>query len=399
MSNTSRFAWSRIRPVVVAAAVVLVASACGGENRQDDPSAPLTIMTWGSFTGTALTNPEIVAGANAAASAINAAGGVAGHKIDIVTCDTSLDPNKQLNCARKAVSQRVSAVVGSTTSVQATAVFKVLEQAHVAYLGGSGTTPAELHSPVAFSLPGLPGWTYGVVSGLASARVAKPAIITCESANCDTGRQLFTDAFAKKKISVVRSVIAPLATTDYSAIAANAIRGGVDGLALTGSPNQLIGLVTALRSQGFTGPIGLPDVLLPPNYAILGSKADGLLVVYLLEPSTATSSAGIAKFADQMKHNDPAAKLSAQSLQAWWGVQVFAGVAAKAKSASAADVLAAANALKPGELTTPIGPRLPVGGAPGLAGYTGLRFSPDVSIAKFENGSPVAGPFFNPFAN
>jgi ABC-type branched-subunit amino acid transport system substrate-binding protein len=376
-------------------------SACGntGASGAGDRTTPFKIMTWGSFTGTSLTNPETVAGAKAAAAVINAAGGVAGRQIQVITCDTELDPNKQLGCARQAVSQRVSAVVGSTTSVQAAAVFKLLEESHIGYIGGSGTTPTELQSPIAFSLPGLPGWTYGVVSALASAGVKRPAIITCDSANCDVARQLYTDAFAKKKVPVVRSVVAPLATTDYSAIAANAIRGGVDGIAVAGSPNQLIGLVTALRSQGFTGPIGLPDVLLPPNYTILGSKADGLMVAYLLEPPTEATNPGIAKFIDQMKQYDPSAKLSAQSLQAWWGVQVFAGIVAKSKSVNAADVLAAAKALTPGELTPPIGPKLPVGGAPGLEGYTGLSFSQDVSIATFKNGLPVVGPFFNPFTS
>jgi ABC-type branched-subunit amino acid transport system substrate-binding protein len=386
--------------VVAGLAVASVMSACGNGNNAtgDGSAAPFTIITWGSFTGVSA-YPEIVSGAKAAAAAINAAGGVAGRKIEVMTCDTELDPNKQLDCARQAVSQRVSAVVGSSTNVQAAAVFTLLEASHIGYIGGNGLTPAEFQSPIAFSLPGQPGWTYGVVSGLVSAGVTKPAIITCDTAACHVGEQLFTAAFAKKKVPVVRSVIAPLATTDYSAIAANAIRGGVDGIAVTGSPNQLIGLVTALRSQGFTGPIGLPDVVLPPNYTILGSKANGLIVAYLLEPPTEATNPGIAKFIHQMKQYDPTAKLSAQALQAWWGVQVFADIAAKSKSTDGADVLAVAKALKPGELAPPIGPKLPVGGTPGLKGYARLSFDQEVSIATFKNGLPVIGPFFNPFTS
>jgi ABC-type branched-subunit amino acid transport system substrate-binding protein len=73
----------------------------------------LKFMTMTPLSGPYGTYPTVVQGAQAAAAALNKVGGIQGHKIEIVSCDTKFDPNAAVACGRKAVSEEVVALAGS----------------------------------------------------------------------------------------------------------------------------------------------------------------------------------------------------------------------------------------------------------------------------------------------
>jgi ABC-type branched-subunit amino acid transport system substrate-binding protein len=81
---------------VVAAAAVLAVSttaACSSVQSGATPNSTLTVATFNPFTGEdASFGPEALAGCAAAASAINAAGGVLTHKVACIGVDTHGDP-------------------------------------------------------------------------------------------------------------------------------------------------------------------------------------------------------------------------------------------------------------------------------------------------------------------
>ena len=72
--------------------------------------APVKVMVTGTFESQAFNFPESVDGAQAAAKAVNDAGGIRGHKLEIVVCNDQFDPNVAKKCARDAVTQKVAAV-------------------------------------------------------------------------------------------------------------------------------------------------------------------------------------------------------------------------------------------------------------------------------------------------
>lgn len=362
-------------------------------------AAPYTVMSWNSYTASADYYPESQSAATAAVAAINAAGGVAGHKINLVTCNNQFDPNKTLACAREAIQDKVSAVIGSSTILQSSDVYQLLTQAKIPYIGGDGITPPELQSSIAFSEAGSAGQFYGLVSALKGAGDTKIAVVKCEVSNCDNVANYVVAAAKLDKVQLVRQVTAAISTTDYSAAAATAIQGGVDGVVFIGSPPQAVPLIKALQAQGFKGNFAAADVEFPPNYlTALGSSAHNIFVIYELSNPTDTSSPGVVKFMADMKKYAPSAPLTATSLQTWWGFQVFAAIAAKAEGMTGADILATARSLPVGSIDVGVGPKLPVATSTPLAGFPGLSFDPMVAAALITNGKPGPSTLTNPFA-
>src|ERR1017187_8870117 len=71
-------------------------------------------------------------GVNFAAEAINAAGGVKGRKIEIVTRDTQGDPTKAVNATQEMISQaKVHAIWGPTNSGESLAVTPIMARARM----------------------------------------------------------------------------------------------------------------------------------------------------------------------------------------------------------------------------------------------------------------------------
>jgi ABC-type branched-subunit amino acid transport system substrate-binding protein len=100
----------RARALVVAAAVVLAVSAAGCSSSSSSSSAPagavknstLTVAAFNPFTGPdASFGPELMAGCLAAATAVNAAGGVLSNKVACSAVDTRGDPADAVTAAAK----------------------------------------------------------------------------------------------------------------------------------------------------------------------------------------------------------------------------------------------------------------------------------------------------------
>ena len=72
--------------------------------------SPIKVMMVGTISSEAFSFPETVNAAQALADQTNAAGGINGHKIQILTCNDQIDPAVAAACGRKAVADHVSAV-------------------------------------------------------------------------------------------------------------------------------------------------------------------------------------------------------------------------------------------------------------------------------------------------
>src|ERR1700737_1716063 len=63
-------------------------------------SAPIKLMVIGELSSPAISAPQLGRGAQAAINSVNAAGGVNGHKLELLSCNTQTDPNVAAGCAR-----------------------------------------------------------------------------------------------------------------------------------------------------------------------------------------------------------------------------------------------------------------------------------------------------------
>ncbi|WTL22827.1 ABC transporter substrate-binding protein [Streptomyces sp. NBC_01506] len=143
-----------VRVLCTVAAGASVVSGCGvlpggpGGSRE-----PVTVMTWAP-EGTGATNmPGMPAMAKAYARWVNAAGGIDGHELRVLTCNERNTSAGAADCARLAADKDVTAVVGSY-SQHGDAFMAPLEAAGIPYLGGYGIAEREFSSFVSYPVNG-----------------------------------------------------------------------------------------------------------------------------------------------------------------------------------------------------------------------------------------------------
>ncbi|MBB6415347.1 ABC transporter substrate-binding protein [Streptomyces sp. AK010] len=127
----------------------------------------ITVMTWAPQGTKATNKPGMPAFAQAYARWINAAGGINGRKLNVLTCNDHNDSVDAAKCARRAAKENAVAVVGSY-SQYADSFFPSLEGAGIPYIGGYGITNAEFTSPLSYPVNGgQPALLAGLGSALA----------------------------------------------------------------------------------------------------------------------------------------------------------------------------------------------------------------------------------------
>src|SRR5262245_50409513 len=117
--------WYVKAAVALLAAAVLTLSACTSSGNSSSGGTSAGGGTGNTASGTPLKigiqlpikavvdYSEAVSAAQGAVRAINAAGGVDGHPLQLETCNTQLNPTQEQACARKMISDKVVAMVGN----------------------------------------------------------------------------------------------------------------------------------------------------------------------------------------------------------------------------------------------------------------------------------------------
>jgi ABC-type branched-subunit amino acid transport system substrate-binding protein len=154
MGSTRRFGRTPATAVVAVAALLLVAAlaGCGGDADASGGS-PVKVMTWAPEDTTVGGQPGVTALAEAIGKLVDDTGGLQGHPLQVLTCDEHDTVAGATDCADKAVSENVVAVVGSY-SQNADAFMPVLEAASIPYIGGFGLSPREFTSPLSYPVNG-----------------------------------------------------------------------------------------------------------------------------------------------------------------------------------------------------------------------------------------------------
>ncbi|MFD7325411.1 ABC transporter substrate-binding protein [Streptomyces sp. NPDC059875] len=140
--------------VTTAAACASLLTGCGvlpgttGGSRE-----PVTVMTWAPDGTRATNQPGMPAMAQAYARWANANGGIDGHELRILTCNEQNTSAGAAACARRAVQEKVVAVVGSY-SQNGRAFMAPLEAAGIPYIGGYGISEDEFTSPLSYPVNG-----------------------------------------------------------------------------------------------------------------------------------------------------------------------------------------------------------------------------------------------------
>lgn len=361
------------------------------------PGDAYKVMILGPITGgpgvAAPPQPELRTGAEAAVKAVNDAGGVDGHKIELLVCDTQGTKNGGVTCATRAAREKALAAVGAVDFYGD--YLSVLKAAGIPNVGPL-PIQSELSDDNSYPVEG--GATVvpcAVVSYTARNGAGSLAYVGNTSA--------YTSAIPKIMAPVVRRhpgfsahlISVPTTAVDVTPYVAQALKDKYVDVA-TFSPTATLSFIKGyLTAGGSPGAVlAASSTLTPALIKSLGASAEGLKITSLFVPAGDAAPAAV-EFTKNMDAVDPKAAKSEVSENAYLAVKVFAASVRGRHVRHAADVRAGLAKIKNLNLglVPPISFDRPVPGSPAPR-----VFNDGVMLAEVKNGALVsAGGFFSAY--
>jgi branched-chain amino acid transport system substrate-binding protein len=338
--------------------------------------------------------PEVIVGAQAAARAINAAGGVDGHPIQLETCDSQGTKNGGVICATKAVQDKVLAVVGALDFYGD--YINILKSAGIPNVGPL-PIQNELTDPNSYPIEG-------------GASVVPAAVVTYVAKQGDNSlayvgnSSVYTSAIPLITKPVVARhtgfgmhlISIPATAVDVAPYVTEALRSKYVDLA-TFSPTATLSFVKDYLAAGGQARsiITSASTLTPALIKSLGAAADGIKITSLFVPATDPAPAA-RQFSKDMHAVDPRAPKDEVAENSYLAVRLFAAAVKGQDVKSGKDVAASLAKLTNVSLglTPPVSFDKPVAGSPAPR-----VFNDGVVIAQVTKGVVVSsgGQFFSAY--
>lgn len=392
------------RGVIAVAALIgalVMVGLAGAQGSKAPAGPPIKVMAMEAYTipASGLVDPHFPA-AEARAKALNAAGGIKGRPVVVIRCDTKSDPNQAAACARKAVSEKVVAVIGPNT-INATPAFPILARAGIPQIGGIAPDPVQATLRNSFPFSGTVTQYVGAPKAVSLAGGKKMGVILPQFPGVDQVVGALQQVAPSVGVQIGKVVLLPFDTADFAPAAASALGEGADSVfVFFPGPNQ----ATAIRQVHQLNPsakIATLNIYITPDVIkALGPDAEDLNVVAAALPATSTSAPGIKtmnadfeKYAPNMPKVDGAIVL-------WASMYALEQILRQVKVISAKTVSAAMS--KQTKLST--GGILPPYNATKAGPVPGFPrvFNPTSVMARLKQGQAVVvdskKPFYNPFA-
>jgi ABC-type branched-subunit amino acid transport system substrate-binding protein len=336
-----------VATVIASAAVLPLVS---GPAASAAPAAlpPLVVATE-SPVGTPFGKvPQIFAGVKAAARAINRAGGIAGHRVEVDTCNGQANASTELRCATDAVQAGAVAMVGNFVSLSGAAVDAALLSGQTADLAAIAPAPAQYNGtnvfPLAFPVAEGTVCTTSALSKLLEERTRVASVAVSIPGGLNQAGVVSTSAGKQggSRVEGVGTVKVGLTTVDFAPVVAQTAALNANVVFTVVAPPQILGFISASSAAGKTWAYCANDGGLTASALLqLGSAVPNAFLGSPYPPLSAASQYPILKkFMAQMRAEqaagDSAASLtstgySSNALNAWLGMQVFAQVASSIK--------------------------------------------------------------------
>lgn len=344
--------------------------------------APITLMTIGPVNSPQFSLPSIPVGAQVAVNEINAAGGIDGHKLQLITCNDQNNPNTAAECARQAISAKVAAVVGGLEDFDLQ-IMPLLQQAGVPWIGL--TTPDDYTSSNLFLLGGEGAPTFaGIGQALAQQGCKKIAVVVTAAGGAEKiGAEQIAAGVRAGGAQVAGTFTIPATAVDLAPTVAAARSAGADCIGSGTSPAQSGPLITAVNA----GPKlklafasgGLPNVVLQQ----LGKAANGVLAPAGYLPFTSTEGV-VPQLMQQLQAQYPKVPLDQFAESGYASVQAVAQAAKGLQDVTGSSLESALTKLT--AFDTGLGPVLDFSSPNSIAGFPRL-FNPKVFIWVAKNGN------------
>jgi ABC-type branched-subunit amino acid transport system substrate-binding protein len=322
-------------------ALALLVSACGGGGSSsgsssgsgsgsDSGAEPIKFMTITTVGSPLASYPEIQEDAKAAAEAINKEGGVNGHEIESLFCNSKGDANTALNCVREAVKENVVAVVGREDLFNSQTT-PILEAAGIPDIGGwSGGDPIDSTSKISFPMNAGSWGAYATTAFAMKEMGVENLGIASLDLEIALNQADVVEAAAKEAgVSTSGIVKVPIeGVTDYTPYSQQLKSQGDEGVVAILGPAAFEGIVKANAAVGIDPAMGV--------CVICGESKPKLLLGSPYPLATDNSNPGIAAFnkereADGLEATSPTDPDVYSGLNAWLAMHVAAEVAKSIK--------------------------------------------------------------------
>jgi branched-chain amino acid transport system substrate-binding protein len=306
----------------------------------------IKLMTLTSLTGPQ-PRPQVPAAAKAAAKAVNDGGAVGGKPIEIVSCDDKFTPQGAGDCARQAVAQNVTAVVGAVSAF-GDAYMPILEKAGIPVVASLPNSAAETTSPLSYPITSS-ALVLTAAAAVAKAKGAKSIAYLGPNVPAYSGLiQLTKGLLQGVGVQLKGSTTYNPTATDYTQYAATAYGSGANAVfpVLTAA-GTLPAFVNAVEGGGYSfdktftvlaGSTFTPSAL----DGQLKGKLNGVYVINSGQTPTDTSLPGIKTFHDEVAASGEKVEFDDSALEAWVGVHVIADLLGKSTEPITSATLVAA---------------------------------------------------------
>lgn len=244
---------SRKAGLALVAALALGLSACasGTSNSGGDASGSggtIKVMTWAPLKSQLTNYPAITTSASVYEKYINAKGGINGKKLEVLTCDEGGTPNKASDCARKAIQEKVVAVV-SPFGYTGDATIPLLKSADIAIFGGCcSNAVADLTSKNAFLMGNGPAYGAALVQHAVDDGKKKIALVVIDGAQSYLEPQV--NALKANGLKPNKTVVLPATAQDLSPQASQALADGTDAVIMVVNADSIKTFITAYKQIG-----------------------------------------------------------------------------------------------------------------------------------------------------
>jgi ABC-type branched-subunit amino acid transport system substrate-binding protein len=215
---------------LVGAVVIAVIGACGGD---DEPAADegsgeaIKVMLIAAEDNPVYAYPDFKLIAQAYADELNEQGGIGGRELEIIPCNDFANPNQAQQCARRAVSEEVDALVGGLT-LYGQNVWPILEAAKIPWISNIAVTPSDYQSPMSFPV-NLTNMAHFAMADLMGSECSKPSMSVLGNQGGETLlEQFLTPAVKMHGKDWHTTVRIPPDTTDFAPIVARLTADGAD---------------------------------------------------------------------------------------------------------------------------------------------------------------------------
>ena len=370
-----------MRPIRWAAAllvvIVLALSACGSSGTSSG-SSTASGASAGKATGSPYKLGVICScsGSNAASittmtniisawsSAVNAAGGIANHPIQLFTADDSQNPGTALSAVTKMVQQDHVIAIVDLSNVDSSFGNYVASE-HVPVVGGNLDSDLFASNPDFFTAGGTSdGIPEGIVAAAKTAKVDKLGVLYCSGVPiCAELPPVLKQIGGPAGVSVSYSGAIPNAAPNYTAPCLAAQQSGANGLFVASGPPQTLAVAQSCTAQGYK-PVYIAAESSLANSLLSSPAIDGAVGEITNLPASDTSNPEIKAMDQALNTFKPgllgSAEFSAGSSMVWAAGMLFEAAAQAGHlgdSPTPAGVLAGLYALKGetlGGLTAPL---------------------------------------------